>query len=169
FRMSKPHQPAQLSRPPQLHSHTSVPLTPSLETITSTVHHPLLLPPYSTVSRNSQVRKVPQLHDTISPNVDRPDHFLLQTGLNSPLTFNHGLNSVPLSTPRRPQPLAANLVLGVQQSFIQRKSLAEINIFTSSQYNQLKILCSGEVLSIYDTDHWGNILLSEKFTATNSG
>jgi hypothetical protein len=177
--MPKSRQPTPLAHPPPLYrASQSAPLAQvSNQTLSpqTSIAHQISLSPFSPVSRAHQSRKVPRSLDTSPSNSDLSD-FLLppQTGVVSPTTpsfsqspFSSNLTS-PF-TPRRPYPEATNLILGSQRAFIQRKTLAEIQILTDTQYNQLKFLCSDRTYSPYDSEAWEVMLGSEKFPTTNSG
>ncbi|RIA96060.1 hypothetical protein C1645_424397 [Glomus cerebriforme] len=177
--MPKSRQPTPLAHPPPLYrASQSAPLVQTsnqtLSPPTSIAHHQISLPPFSPVSRTHQNRKVPRSLDT-SPNSDRSD-FLLppRTGVISPTTpsFSQSLFSPSLTSPyisRRSYPGATSLILGSQRAFIQRKTLTEIQIFTNTQYNHLKFLCSDRTISPYDSEVWEVMLSNEKFPTTNSG
>ncbi|CAG8707440.1 28543_t:CDS:10, partial [Dentiscutata erythropus] len=160
--MPKSLQPVPLSRPPQLYSPSPVPIPPA-----TTAYHSPLEPTYSTASRSFQGRQVPPFID-----ISNADNDLLfpQPSITTPITPatpGQPFPSPGLFSPNTRRP--ANLVVGSQQSFIQRKSFAEIVIFTNAQYNQLKILCSDKILSAYNAENWESILVNEKFPTTNSG
>ncbi|CAG8763972.1 7089_t:CDS:2, partial [Dentiscutata heterogama] len=161
-RMPKSLQSVPLSRPPQLYSPSPVPIPPA-----TTAYHSPLEPTYSTASRSFQGRQVPPFID-----ISNADNDLLfpQPSITTPIipaTPGQPFPSPGLVSPNTRRP--ANLVVGGQQSFIQRKSFAEIVIFTNAQYNQLKILCSDKILSAYNAEIWESILVNEKFPTTNSG
>ncbi|CAG8777533.1 18792_t:CDS:10, partial [Gigaspora margarita] len=161
--MPKSLQSVPLSRPPQLYSPSSpVPIPP-----VTTAYHSPLEPTYSTASRSFQGRKVPLFLDT--SNADN-DLLFPQPSITTPIipvTPSQSFPSSGLVSPSTRRP--SNLAVGSQQSFIQRKSFAEIVIFTNAQYNQLKILCSDKTLSAYNAEIWESILVNEKFPTTNSG
>ncbi|CAJ0872879.1 5322_t:CDS:10, partial [Entrophospora sp. SA101] len=60
-----------------------------------------------------------------------------------------------------------------KRPFIQQnnKSFTELlqEIFSTLQYNQLKLLCSETPISPYDLSVWESILMNEKFFTTNTG
>ncbi|CAG8483131.1 13066_t:CDS:10, partial [Cetraspora pellucida] len=155
--MPKSIQPVPLSRPPQLYSPSPVPLPP----VTTAYNSPL----EPTVSRSFQGRKVLFLDTSNSDN----DLLFPLSSVNTPIiptTPGLPFLSPGLISPNYRRP---NLAVASQQSFIQRKSLAEIIIFTNTQYNLLKNLCSDKILPAYSSEVWEAILLCEKFPTTNSG
>jgi len=163
--MPKSQQSAPLAQPPPLYQ-TSQSQTSNQSLSIAQQISPLPFSP------THQSRKVPRSLDTSNSDFSE---FLLppQTGLSSPTAtsfilspFSPGLTSPYFS--RKPYP-GTSFVLGSQRAFIQRKTLTEIQIFTNTQYNQLKLLCSSRTISPYDSEIWEVMLGSEKFPTTNSG
>ncbi|CAG8707753.1 24924_t:CDS:10 [Cetraspora pellucida] len=158
--MPKSIQPVPLSRPPQLYSPSPVPLQP----VTTAYNSPL----EPTASRSFQGRKVLFLDTSNSDN----DLLFPLSSVNTPIiptiptTPGLPFLSPGLISPNYRRP---NLVAASQQSFIQRKSFAEIIIFTNTQYSLLKTLCSDKILPAYSPEVWEAMLLCEKFPTTNSG
>ncbi|CAJ0841200.1 49_t:CDS:10, partial [Entrophospora sp. SA101] len=74
----------------------------------------------------------------------------------------------PTSTPSTPITAIHNKRPFIQQN---NKSFTELlqEIFSTLQYNQLKLLCSETPISPYDLSVWESILMNEKFFTTNTG
>ncbi|CAH1766539.1 4791_t:CDS:10 [Entrophospora sp. SA101] len=72
------------------------------------------------------------------------------------------------STPSTPITAIHNKRPFIQQN---NKSFTELlqEIFSTLQYNQLKLLCSETPISPYDLSVWESILMNEKFFTTNTG
>jgi hypothetical protein len=164
--MPKSRQSAPLAQPPPLYQTSQSQTSNQSLSITQQISQ---LP----FSPTHQSRKVPRSLDTSNSDFSE---FLLppQTGLSSPTTTNSLQSpfSPSLTSPyfsRRSYSGATSFVLDSQRAFIQKKTLAEIQIFTNTQYNQLKFLCSSRTISPYDSEVWEVMLGSEKFPTTNSG